>query len=198
MVKSKKDVLKKEKDNLLKELQNLIVSDHISDELRTVFVELLDESTKEIIPFREKFGLKPVKTKKKEEALITDPIYAEIVNQLLQCKTATEAIERAAVVLGKPHGEVEYFYDEKAGGQNKKNIQKTVRRLQLHIDYPIYCEVVAQLCQGKNIKTALDGAGKILGKSSSQMSYFYNKGDYKKYIQNNFKQAQKLIDMNKK
>lgn len=207
MAKSKKDELKKEKDDVRKEFEKLIFDNpEVSHELHAVFIDLFNNDNS----FRKRFGLKPVNRDKTPPAFIDDPVYSEIVQQLLQGKGITKVINDVGVALSetdldedvdKSIKKVHRFYYETAGGQNKKNIQKTVRGiqyLQSRIDNPVYFEVVEQLKQGKSIELALTDAGHVLGKTESQMSDFYNRGDYKKYIQNNLKQAQKLINMNKK
>ena len=125
MVKSKSN-----KSRLLKEFQELIVSDKISQELRVFLVESLNHNH----DLRKGFGLKPVKKEKADPALISDPIYFEILKQRLRVKGITNALERAGENLSvtdenedieRSIKKVRYFYYKMAGGQNKKSIEKT-------------------------------------------------------------------------
>ena len=135
MVKSKKDELIKEKDNLRKEFEKLIFDNpDVSQELFNTIIELFNENT----AFRKKFGLKPINTKKTKPVTIDNPIYYEIVKQLLQGNKITLALDLAGEVLSKTKTDADLkkskrhvarFYYETAGGQNEKNIQKTFKTI---------------------------------------------------------------------
>ena len=116
----------KSKKELYKELKELVLDNpEVSHELHTVFIELLNENT----PFRKKFGLKAINTKKTQPATIDNPIYCEIVKQLVHGNEITLALDLAAEALNKPKPLVKRFYYETAGGQNEKNQQKTPGQL---------------------------------------------------------------------
>ena len=128
MVKSKKDDVRKEFEKLI--FDNLDVSQDLLDTI----VELFHENT----AFRKKFGLKPINTKKTKPETIDNPIYYEIVKQLLQGNKITLALDLAGEVLSKTKTDadlkkskrhVERFYYETAGGENEKNIQKTFKKM---------------------------------------------------------------------
>lgn len=149
MVKSKKDKLKKEKDDVRKEFEKLMFDNpDVSQELFDTIIELFNENT----AFRKKFGLEPVDTSKTPPATIDNPIYSGIVDQLLQGKKITKALECVGESLSKTDvaivkqwkcfkakktkdvkksiRQVKRFYYHTAGGKNEENIQKTFKTIQ--------------------------------------------------------------------
>ena len=149
MAKSKKDELKKEKDDVRKEFEKLIFDNpEVSQELFDTIIELFRENA----DFRKKFGLKPVDTSKTPPATRDNPIYSEIVNQLLQGKKIGQVFECVGESLSKTDAaivkqwkcfkakktkdvkksirQVKRFYYHTAGGKNEENIQKTFKTMQ--------------------------------------------------------------------
>ena len=135
MVKSKSN-----KSRLLKEFQELIVSEAVSHELHVFLVESLSDNH----DLRKGFGLKPRDTSKIPPASISDPIYFEILKQRLRGKNKGQAIIGAGTALSKTDEledieksirKVKYFYNDKAGGQNKKNIEKTIKLFVVNKNY---------------------------------------------------------------